>query len=92
LQTGIIRITLLAVIVCICHRVSDRDIARAATSGCPDFETLQDDLRVATACGACHGHAREAFAEHAARLCGTCPGAQACGAVPVRLGPGLALA
>ncbi|HEU6456237.1 MAG TPA: (2Fe-2S)-binding protein, partial [Roseateles sp.] len=40
-------------IVCVCHRVSDRDIAVAASSGCPSFEALQDDLRVGTACGAC---------------------------------------
>ena len=50
-------------IVCVCHRVSDRDIAIAASSGCPSFEALQDDLRVATACGACHDCAREVFDE-----------------------------
>ncbi|MCE4557322.1 (2Fe-2S)-binding protein [Pelomonas sp. P8] len=50
-------------IVCVCHRVSDRDIAIAAASGCPDFETLQDDLRVATACGACHACACAVFDE-----------------------------
>jgi bacterioferritin-associated ferredoxin len=41
-------------IVCVCHRVSDRDIRRQVTSGCPSFDALQDELRVATACGACH--------------------------------------
>jgi len=50
-------------IVCVCHRVSDRDIAIAASSGCPDFDTLQDDLRVATACGACRDCACEVFEE-----------------------------
>ncbi|RZL38008.1 MAG: (2Fe-2S)-binding protein [Rubrivivax sp.] len=50
-------------IVCVCHRVSDRDIAIAASSGCPDFEALQDDLRVATACGACRECACEVFEE-----------------------------
>jgi len=50
-------------IVCVCHRVSDRDIAIAASSGCPSFEALQDDLRVATACGACHDCACEVFEE-----------------------------
>jgi bacterioferritin-associated ferredoxin len=40
-------------IVCICHRVSDRDIARAVNEGCASFDALQDELRVATACGAC---------------------------------------
>ncbi|MFN3304168.1 MAG: bacterioferritin-associated ferredoxin [Roseateles sp.] len=50
-------------IVCVCHRVSDRDIAIAAASGCPSFEALQDELRVATACGACHECACEVFEE-----------------------------
>jgi bacterioferritin-associated ferredoxin len=58
-------------IVCVCHRVSDRDIAIAASSGCPNFDALQDDLRVATACGACHDCAREVFEE--SRVAG-CPG------------------
>jgi bacterioferritin-associated ferredoxin len=49
------------VIVCVCHRVSDRDIGRAASCGCADFETLQEELRVGTACGACLGCARETF-------------------------------
>ncbi|NCT82562.1 MAG: (2Fe-2S)-binding protein [Comamonadaceae bacterium] len=50
-------------IVCVCHRVSDRDIAIAASSGCPSFEALQEDLRVATACGACHDCACAVFEE-----------------------------
>ncbi|WP_082536168.1 MULTISPECIES: bacterioferritin-associated ferredoxin [unclassified Roseateles] len=50
-------------IVCVCHRVSDRDIAIAASSGCPSFEALQDDLRVATACGACRDCACAVFEE-----------------------------
>ncbi len=59
-------------IVCVCHRVSDRDIAIAASSGCPSFEALQDDLRVATACGACHDCAREVFEDSRVAAC---PGA-----------------
>lgn len=51
-------------IVCICHRVSDRDIARAAREGCTSFEELQDSLRVATGCGRCHDCARETLAAH----------------------------
>ena len=50
-------------IVCICHRVSDRDIAHAARHGCASFDELQDELGVATACGDC---ARETFAAHCA--------------------------
>jgi len=52
-------------IVCICHRISDRDIAQAAREGCASFEDLQDELCVATACGACHDCARNTFHEHA---------------------------
>jgi bacterioferritin-associated ferredoxin len=40
-------------IVCVCHRVSGRDIARAARHGCAKFDELQEQLRVGTACGAC---------------------------------------
>lgn len=53
-------------IVCLCHRVSDRDIAAAVRSGTACFEVLQDDLRVASSCGACLDCAREAF-DHACR-------------------------
>lgn len=59
-------------IVCVCHRVSDRDIAIAASSGCPSFEALQEDLRVATACGACHDCACAVFEE--SRVAGGAPG------------------
>lgn len=52
-------------IVCICHRVSDRDIARAAASGCTSFEELQVDTGVATRCGKCHDCARQTFQSHA---------------------------
>lgn len=48
-------------IVCVCHRVSDRQITAEARSGCPDFEALQDDLRVGTSCGACLDCARETW-------------------------------
>ena len=54
-------------IICICHRVSDRDIARATRQGCASFDALQDELNVATACGACHDCARETFQKHAAQ-------------------------
>lgn len=51
-------------IVCLCHRVSDRDIAREARDGCGSFEELQDALRVATGCGSCLEHAQATFTEH----------------------------
>ncbi len=48
-------------IVCVCHRVSDGDIEREARAGCASFEALQDELRVATSCGACGDCARSSF-------------------------------
>jgi bacterioferritin-associated ferredoxin len=61
-------------IVCICHRVSDRDITREAARGCADFAALQDSLRVATACGACLECARETFNSAAGASAPTCHG------------------
>jgi len=54
-------------IVCVCHRVSDRDIAREVGEGCGSFDALQDELRVATACGACTDCARATFDAHCAK-------------------------
>ena len=46
-------------IICVCHRVSDRDIAAAVRSGCDSFEALQAELKVATGCGRCGDCARD---------------------------------
>ena len=48
-------------IVCLCHRVSDRDIERAVAAGVHCFEVLQDETRLASSCGCCHDCAREVF-------------------------------
>lgn len=48
-------------IVCLCHRVSDRDIQRAVAGGVQCFEVLQDETRLASSCGCCHDCAREVF-------------------------------
>jgi bacterioferritin-associated ferredoxin len=53
-------------IVCVCHRVSDRHIACAVRGGCSSFEEVQRELRVGTGCGACRDYARQTFEEHAA--------------------------
>ena len=45
-------------IVCVCHRVSDREIARHVHAGL-DFSDIQLELGVATQCGQCEGCARE---------------------------------
>ncbi|TXD64474.1 (2Fe-2S)-binding protein, partial [Mitsuaria sp. TWR114] len=55
-------------IVCLCHRVSDRDIRRTVADGVHNFEVLQDETQVASACGSCHDCAREIFDE-ARRAC-----------------------
>ncbi len=54
-------------IVCVCHRISDRDIARAAQEGCASFDELQFELAVATCCGKCHDCARDTFHFHRAQ-------------------------
>lgn len=48
-------------IVCVCRRVSDRDIERHARGGCSSFDDLQMDTGVATCCGNCAQCAREVF-------------------------------
>lgn len=48
-------------IVCLCNRISDRDIEQAVRNGTRCFELLQDDTRVASCCGCCHDCAREVF-------------------------------
>ena len=50
-------------IVCLCHRISDRDIVRAVESGTDCFEALQDETRLASSCGCCHDCARAVFDE-----------------------------
>lgn len=51
-------------IICVCHNVSERDIAREAKAGCCSFAALQDELPVGLGCGSCLNSAKEAFAEH----------------------------
>jgi len=51
-----------AMIVCVCHRVSDQTIARAARSGM-DFDDIQLELGVATQCGKCESCARAVWSE-----------------------------
>ena len=49
-------------IVCVCHRVSDKAIERHARMGA-DFDTILFELGVATQCGKCEGCARDLWAE-----------------------------
>lgn len=49
-------------IVCVCHRVSDREIARHARAGM-SFDDIQFELGVATQCGQCETCARDVVAQ-----------------------------
>jgi len=49
-------------IVCLCHRISDRDIERAVQSGTHDFDQLQDETCIARNCACCEDCARDVFA------------------------------
>ncbi len=49
-------------IVCVCHRVSDKTIAQCARSGMA-FDDIQLELGVATQCGQCECSARALVAE-----------------------------
>ncbi|WP_366927149.1 (2Fe-2S)-binding protein [Pseudomonas sp.] len=51
-----------AMIVCVCRRVSDREIARHARAGMT-FDEVQFELGVATQCGRCETCARDVVAQ-----------------------------
>ena len=55
-------------IVCICRRVSDSQIARHARAGL-GFDEIQFELGVATQCGQCEGCVRDVVAQCSA----SCP-------------------
>lgn len=48
-------------IICLCHRLSDRDIERQVACGVRSFEELQDETCIARNCGCCEDAAREVF-------------------------------
>ena len=49
-------------IVCVCRRISDREIACHARAGM-GFDEIQFELGVATQCGQCEGCARDVVAQ-----------------------------
>ncbi|MED5617879.1 (2Fe-2S)-binding protein [Ideonella sp. BN130291] len=59
---------LYTMIVCLCHRISDRDITQAVKDGVPDFETLQDETCIARNCGCCEECARGVFEQACATI------------------------
>ena len=54
-------------IVCVCQRVSDRDIVKAVDEGVSSFDALQAQTGLGSHCGSCHDCAREIFDEACAR-------------------------
>jgi bacterioferritin-associated ferredoxin len=46
-------------IICICNRVSERDIDNAVIEGASSMCQLNERLRVGTGCGACVEHVRD---------------------------------
>lgn len=54
-------------IVCLCHRVSDRDIELAVRTGTQCFEMLQDETGLGSSCGCCKDCARDTFDAACAR-------------------------
>lgn len=59
-------------IVCLCHRISDRDIEAEVSTGTRCFEVLQDDTLVAASCACCQDSAREIFDAACARADACC--------------------
>jgi bacterioferritin-associated ferredoxin len=55
-------------IVCLCHRISDRDIVQAVKDGVRDFESLQDDTCIARNCACCEDCAKQVFAQACATV------------------------
>lgn len=51
-----------AMIVCVCHGVSDRAIVAEVQGGCRSFEELQQRTHVSTCCGCCEDCARQVMA------------------------------
>lgn len=55
-------------IVCLCHRISDRQIQQAVKDGVHDFDELQDDTCIARNCGCCEDSARQVFDQAVATI------------------------
>jgi bacterioferritin-associated ferredoxin len=46
-------------IICVCHRVSDRDIRQAISNGADSVEALGEQLGACTGCGCCRESCEE---------------------------------
>lgn len=54
--------------VCICHKVSDRDIASAVNAGCCSLRQLQEKTCLGTQCGNCVDLAKDLLKEYKQEL------------------------
>lgn len=59
--------------VCICKAVTDKQIRRAAASGCDSLYDLQDSLGVALYCGSCADLAESILQETQEKSGGSAP-------------------
>jgi len=55
----------LAMYICLCHGITDRQIRRAVEQGCSTLGDVQQQLPVGGCCGRCEPAARELIREHA---------------------------
>jgi bacterioferritin-associated ferredoxin len=70
-------------IVCVCRRVSDRQIRQAVADGAQTLDCLSFELGVATQCGRCADCATRVLHEAQAAACpGRCGGAALLGGAP----------
>lgn len=54
--------------VCVCNRVSDKEIHQAVIRGVDSLESLKKELNVATCCGRCADCARQVMQEASSEL------------------------
>jgi bacterioferritin-associated ferredoxin len=60
---GTVLIGAVAVYVCLCNGITERDIQRAAAEGCSDMDTLTMRTGCASTCGCCRDVARQVLDE-----------------------------
>lgn len=67
--------------VCICNRVTEKQIHQAAQDGICNMDRLCNELKVASCCGKCRGCARKVLHDAISKCAGNGAGKDAC--VPV---------
>ncbi len=59
-------------IVCVCHRISEKDIHAAVSIGASCFSSLQDGTGVATKCGRCRECAQDVLSQALSQSASPC--------------------